>query len=92
MSTDKIKKIKRLEPDEKSKILHLVAEGYSVRDIAKDFSIRYASVRHVVINEWRDKYPDHFAEHGDPPSMIQLRRAVAEGSRLVVRKTRKAKP
>lgn len=76
MSTKKkivIKTVKDLTPDEKLKILHLIASGYPVKDVARDFQIRYASIRHVVFTTWEQVYPEHFARFGKPKTAANLR-------------------
>jgi len=65
--------VKNLSSEAKVSILHRVAAGESLREIAKDHNIRYASMRHVVFTTWKEKFPVHFGKFGFPMTMDQLK-------------------
>jgi len=68
-----IKTVKDLTADEKLKILQLIAAGYPLKEVARDFQIRYASIRHVIFTTWEQVYPEHFKKFGRPLSIANLR-------------------
>lgn len=73
MKSNNRKKLSELTNGEKLKILHLVATRYPIKNIARDYGIKYASIRTIVLAEWRSEYPKHFAKHGSGMSLRDLR-------------------
>jgi hypothetical protein len=73
MKSNNKKNLGSLTGADKIKILHLAATGYPIKDLAKDYGIKYASIRTIILWEWRTEYPKHFAKHGANMSLRDLR-------------------
>jgi len=74
MSTKKKRIARKLTSEEKSKIFHLVAAGYPVKEIASDFEVKYGTVRNIVFSQWQALYPKHFTKASMPKSIETLKK------------------
>lgn len=67
------KTIRQLTRPDRIEIMKRVAANESIKAIAADFGIRYASIRNVVLSEWQKSYPKHFAKAPTPRTVSEFK-------------------